>query len=86
LLASCYQVVDVAFDFNELLVPLCLLIPSATHQLSNVVWEESRLHSVDDVEEVSPVNSPRLSLLINQIWKVRLQQSVLSNSHDQVCH
>jgi hypothetical protein len=50
LLASCYQVVDVAFDFNELLVPFSLLIPSATHQLSYVVWEECRLHGVDDVE------------------------------------
>ena len=86
LLTSHYQVVDVAFDLNELLVPFCLLIPPATHQFSNVVWEERRLHGVDDVEEVSPVDSSRLSLFINQIWKVRLQQSVLSHSHDQVCY
>ena len=75
LLAVHDQVVDVVLNVNEGLVLGCLLFFANFHEPSDVPWEEVRLDSVDDVEEVLSVDG----LIANQIRKIALQLSILES-------
>jgi hypothetical protein len=74
LLAVHDQAIDVAPDFNEGLVLVCLLLFASFHQPSDVLREELRLLGVDDVEQELPVD--RLDLTdpcVDQVWQVLSQ-------------
>ena len=63
------QVVDVALDLNEGLILSCLLFLASLHQSFDVLWEEVRLDSVDDVEEELSVDG----LVANQLRQISAQ-------------
>ena len=63
------QVVNVALDLNEGLILSCLLFLASLHQSFDVLWEEVRLDSVDDVEEELSVDG----LVANQLRQISAQ-------------
>jgi hypothetical protein len=82
LLAVHDQVVDVVLNVNEGLVLGCLLFLANFHEPSDVPWEEVRLDSVDDVEEVLSVDG----LIANQIRQIALQLSILESISQEIRH